>query len=138
MSASVNVGNDEAITKFFISYGFAEGCAMCLSLAVGCGPAGGSGGYNEELRNRARRAALSRGRVPKLLMKEAPQTDAAGARDMSTSDTNTLIPPGYEFHPSSLCDGLTALVSRLLRPVWFKPAVVVTEGPTIQPKNGNA
>ena len=41
---------------------------------------------------------------------------------------------GYTFTPSSLHDGLITLVSRLLRPIWCKPAVIVTEGRTIPPR----
>jgi nuclear pore complex protein Nup155 len=133
MAASVNVGSDEAVTKFFINYGYAQGCAMCLSLAIGCGPAASS----NELQNRARRAALSRAFVPKLVRKEEQLQDLSGARDMSSPDNNAEIPPGYEFHPSALADGLIALVSRLLRPVWCKPAVVVTEGQTVRLRSGH-
>ena len=132
MSASVNVGSDEDVTKFFTDYDYAQGCAMCLSLAIGCGPAE----YSVELRNRARRAALSRAFVPKLVRTDEQPQDSSGARAMSTSDNNAEIPPGYEFHSSSLSDGLIALVSRLLRPVWYKPAVVVTEGQTVCLRSG--
>ena len=134
MSASVNVGSDESVTRFFTSYGYAQGCSMCLSLAVGCGPAADSGRYSYELRNRARRAALSRAYVPKLVKKQERQVGTG--TEMSSSDSSDGIPSGYEFHPSSLSQGLTTLVSRLLRPVWCKPAVVVTEGQVLRGKNG--
>jgi nuclear pore complex protein Nup155 len=133
MAASVNVGSDEAVTRFFISHGYAQGCAMCLSLAIGCGPAA----YSDELQNRARRAALSRAFAPKLVRKEEQPQDLSGARDMSLSDKDAEIPPGYQFHTSALAAGLIALVSRLLRPVWCKPAVVVTEGQAVRLRSGH-
>lgn len=42
------------------------------------------------------------------------------------SSTVSLHGQEYEFVPSCIHDGLVTLTSRLLRPVWFKPAVVVT------------
>lgn len=131
ISASVNVGSDESVSRFFTSYGYAQGCSMCLSLAVGCGPAADTEQYSSDLRNRARRAALSRAHLPRLVKKQE-QPAGTVTTDITVPDTNDLAPPGYEFHPSSLSQGLTTLLSRLLRPVWYKPAVVVTEGQTLR------
>ncbi len=44
----------------------------------------------------------------------------------------------FTFQPSSLYEGLVKFVSRLLRPFWFKPAVVVTEGRPIRSKSAYA
>jgi len=41
---------------------------------------------------------------------------------------------GYEFQSSSLHDGLLLLLSRLLRPIWCKPVVVVIEQKKISPR----
>jgi hypothetical protein len=49
----------------------------------------------------------------------------------STEPSSTLdqwVPAGYIFSPSALYEGLNIAVTRLLRPLWNKPAVVVTEG----------
>ena len=134
ISAGVNVGSDESVSRFFASYGFSQGCSMCLSLAVGCGPAADSGQYSSDLRNRARRAALSRAHVPKLVKRQEQQNGTVTVA-LASADNKDGVPPGYEFHPSSLSQGLTVLVSRLLRPVWYKPAVVVTEGQSLRGKS---
>jgi nuclear pore complex protein Nup155 len=135
ISAGVNVGNDESVSRFFASYGFSQGCSMCLCLAVGCGPAADSGHYSSDLRTRARRAALSRAHVPKLVKKQEQQNGGTVPAALASTENNDGVPPGYEFHPSSLSQGLTVLASRLLRPVWYKPAVVVTEGQSLRGKS---
>jgi nuclear pore complex protein Nup155 len=119
MTAGVNVKTDDSVTKFFTSYGYKEGCAMCLMLAIGCGPSN-----DDEVKDRATRAALQRAFVPKLVLltDDAPRT----------SPQDPLIPHGYEYKPSALCESVGVVLARLLRPVWHKPAVVVTEGRVIK------
>lgn len=134
MSAGVNIKRDEAVTSFFRSYGYKEGCSMCLSLAIGCGPGAASGSAGEELRSRALQAALARAYLPKLALKETINSTPSAP----TSISDAGVPPGYKFHPSSLSGGVTTVLSRLLRPVWHKPAVVVTEGRSIPSKGGSS
>jgi len=124
-----NASRDPSVTAFFTSYGYKEGCAMCLALAIGCGPAASNAVDDEDIRSRAKAAALARANRPRLVLL-SNQSNAYTT--VTTSSTDSLIPPGYEFHASDLCKGLISLISRLLRPVWHKPAVVVTEGRTIQ------
>lgn len=132
MSAGEQVADDVTVTSFFTSYGYAEGCAMTLALAIGCGPASGRVGYTEDLRKRAIKAAMARAHQPKLNR----ATESSSARDSVTMDveptSDSCVPTGYEFVPSKLYEGLTQLFSRLVRPVWNKPVVVVTEGRTVR------
>ena len=128
VSAGENVASDQQITSFFVKFGYKEGCAMCLSLAAGCGPANGQSSASSQLRERAATAAIARSFSPRLSFKTDDLNKADTMVHSTSSSSDPLVPPGYEFHPSELCKGLTALVARLLRPVWYKPAVVVTEG----------
>jgi nuclear pore complex protein Nup155 len=122
-AAGVNVSSDKAVTEFFTSYGYKEGCAMCLMLAIGLGPAGA----DANLKEKAITAALARAFSPKLThVSEDSTTTAAPASN------DPLIPSGYEFKPSSLCESVGIVISRLLRPIWNKAAVVVTEGRIIK------
>lgn len=127
MSAGQTVASDPAITKFFTSYSYKEGCAMCLALAVGCGPADGIA-YGAQIRSRATSAMIPRSFAPRLVAL-ADQMDSSISSSLAA---DSLAPPGYEFQPSELCNGLHLLFSRLVRPIWFKPVVVVTEGRTIK------
>ena len=122
-AAGVNVASDKAVTEFFTSYGYKEGCAMCLVLAIGLGPAE----TDPSLREKAITAALARALSPKLVAIADDSTTAA-----APASNDPLIPPGYEFKASSLCESVGLVISRLLRPVWNKPAVVVTEGRVIK------
>ena len=135
MSAGTNVGNDDIVSNFFTRYGYTQGCAMCLTLAIGCGPANGSGAYSDELRHRATRAALSRAFVPTLVYNSEGNGQNVNIT-ITATQTDPVIPVGYVFKPSCLSEGLTAVASRLLRPIWYKPAVVVTEGPKIKTPSG--
>ena len=135
LSAGENVHADADVTQFFHEYGFKEGCAMCLALCIGCEPtASGNPGMAELLRRRAKTAALARAYLPRLL----PTTDAVGERAgtvVNASQGTTvepLVPLGYDFHPSELSSGVLSLFARLVRPIWFKPAVVVTEGRVVK------
>ena len=139
-SAGVNVASDENISKFFESYGYTEGCAMCLMLAIGYG-----GNTSEESKNRARTTALARAMRPKLLASQGnavsigngtPALPQSGSTVPSEFEDG-LIPSGYKFVRSALCDSLSLVLSRLLRPIWHKPAVVVTEGRVVQRNTGS-
>lgn len=131
MSAGENAATDPTVTSFFTSYSYKEGCAMCLALAIGCGPASGNSGYSDQVRDRACTAALSRAFYPKLV----PQSDQSGSGSnvvTSAAVSDPFVPVGYEFVASEISNGLHALFSRLVRPIWNKPAVVVTEGRSIK------
>jgi nuclear pore complex protein Nup155 len=132
MSAGENVANDPTTTRFFTSYGYKEGCAMCLALAIGCGPAAGNAGYSEQVRSRAAAAALARAFIPKLVTHSEQNGTGNAPVHANPSSSDPLVPPGYDFKPSSICEGLTSLFARLIRPVWNKPAVVVTEGRAVK------
>ena len=122
-----NIVDDSMITSFFNGYGYKEGCCMCLALAIGCGMPPGS--VSELLKSRAIAAALSRAYLPKITIipdhTSGPLIGGVVAKD-------PLIPDGYDFKASALCEGLISLFSRLVRPIWHKPAVVVTEGRMIK------
>lgn len=85
---------------------------MCLVLATR--PSSSS-----DLKEFALRAALSRAYRPALV----PLATSDGG-----NDKDPWVPSGYSFTSSALYDGLTLAVARLLRPFWYKPGVVVTEG----------
>jgi len=128
ISAGENVEHDERISSFFKSYGHAEGCSMCIALAVGRGRS--PHGVTKKLaKDLARRAAISRAFSPKV----TPIVQGSdGLVTESPAGSDPLLPPGYLFTPSALLDGLTRASSRLIRPIWHKPLVVVTEGRTLQ------
>lgn len=112
LAARDNVSSDPAVLDFFQKFGYSEGCAMCLFLAAK--PSSGA-----ELKQLAKSAALRLGYTPTLVAKSSSEEHVS---------QDPWIPKEYSFTPSALYDGLTLTVARLLRPVWFKPAVVVTEG----------
>lgn len=122
--AGDNVNNDFIISSFFIGYGYREGCCLCLALAIGCGPADR---FSEQMRRRAASAALARAYVPRLVAR-VDQTSSQVLGGAHLEPTDPLVPQGYDFKGSALCDGLMSLFARLVRPIWHKPAVVVTEG----------
>lgn len=114
LRAGDSVKADPQITQFFQAYGYPEGCAMCLLLAM-------KASSPPDLKELALRAALARAYRPSL---ESTTTEQ-GSQD-------PWVPSGYKFTSSALYEGLGIAVSRLLRPFWNKPAVVVTEGRTIR------
>ena len=130
MSSGDNRGGNSRITSFFDAYGYKEGCAMCLSLAIGCGPAEGDAGYSQQLRKMAKNAARARGCRPSLYRED--QQIKFTSRQVVSNAEDPCVPQGYVFRPSALNEGLCSLVSRLLRPTWHKPLVVVTEGRAIK------
>mmetsp|Transcript_9535 Transcript_9535/g.13832 ORF Transcript_9535/g.13832 Transcript_9535/m.13832 type:complete len:1914 (-) Transcript_9535:86-5827(-) len=130
-SNSAHIGRDEHVKMFFQRYGYSEGCATSLTIAV-------MEDNNEALVRKSISAAMSYARRPTLA--RAVQSGSGHG----TVTVQTTLPSSsskkikgfedYTFIPSSLHDGLVSLVSRLLRAIWCKPAVVVTEGRTIAPK----
>ncbi|KAL3822787.1 hypothetical protein ACHAXA_005952 [Cyclostephanos tholiformis] len=116
---ATNLAKDAMVKNVFLSYGYAEGCAMCFALAT-CSSS------SVVLRNKAVEAALCYANRP--LMKLTGPSAGEGMDPISS----------YTFQPSSLYEGLVRIFSRLLRPFWYKPAVVVTEGRPIHSKSAYA
>jgi nuclear pore complex protein Nup155 len=116
LSAGEIARTDPSVTKFFESYGYSEGCAMCLFLAM-------KPSSSNDLKEFALRAALARAYRPNLV---------ASSSTEQQSTVDPWVPVGYVFSPSALYEGLSIAVARLLRPFWNKPAVVVTEGRTVR------
>lgn len=127
IAAGDSVAHDVAISSFFEAYGYKEACTMSLGLAIGGGPSKSS---RDQISQRAVRAAVARALVPRLIL----IADSSTGRLSSgiTSATDSFVPQGYEFRGSALCEGATALFARLVRPIWHKPAVVVTEGRSVK------
>ena len=121
LAAGMNVRTDSKVTKFFENYGYDEGCAMCLMLAV-------QPGASYDLKEWAIRAAMERAYRPKLV----PYASTSQMNIQHSSKEESWIPNGYTFEKSALCEGLYLTVARLLRPIWYKPAVVVTEGKIVK------
>lgn len=124
VAAGENVELDERVTSFFSSFGYPEGCAMCVMLALGIR----SGGVNHSLKDYASRAVNTRAYSPKLTP-VVPGGNGLVADSVQGSDP--LLPKGYAFRSSALLEGIVKVTARLLRPVWHKPLVVVTEGRTV-------
>lgn len=118
-AAGPNVRSDPGVTRFFQDYGYSEGCAMCLVLAM-------KSSSSEELKESALRAALARAYRPALLPTNQPDDPASQQQQQASDDP--WMPSGYTFTSSALFQGLTMALGRLLRPIWHKPAAVVTEG----------
>jgi nuclear pore complex protein Nup155 len=116
---ATNVAKDAMVKNVFVSYGYVEGCAMCFALAT-------SSSSDTVLRTKAEQAALCYANQP---MMKLTGPSAGEGMDPITS---------YTFQPSYLYEGLVKIMSRLLRPFWYKPAVVVTEGGPIQNKSAYA
>eukprot|EP00934_Nitzschia_sp_Nitz4_P004018 Nitzschia sp. Nitz4//scaffold51_size120721//106099//111539//NITZ4_003747-RA/size120721-snap-gene-0.26-mRNA-1//1//CDS//3329553922//4008//frame0 len=112
VNSGANARTDPAVTKFFENYGYAEGCCMCFTLAM-------KPSTRDDLKTLAMRAALSRAYMPTLM--EEQGNDSQPSKD-------PWVPRGYSFKASAIYEGLTLAVARTLRPFWFKPVVVVTEG----------
>ena len=119
-----NIAKDALVKNFFVSYGNVEGCAMCFALAT-------SSASNSALKEKATQAALFNAHRPTMKLTGTPSVASIGG--------NTLDPmAAYTFQPSFLYEGLVKLTSRLLRPFWYKPAVVVTEGRPIRTRSAYA
>jgi nuclear pore complex protein Nup155 len=131
MTAGPNIARDGHVMEFVNNYGPKEFCNLCFMLAIGCGPARGSGTEAEELKSRAYKAAFGSGGEPRLIRKAVigDSRDSFVVQDVSA---DPLVPSGYDFAPSFLSEAVVLVSSRLLRPIWYKPAVVVTEGHTLK------
>jgi len=119
LAAGMNVRTDSKVTRFFENYGYDEGCSMCLMLAI-------QPGASQDLKEWAIRAALQRAYRPKLI--PYVNNSQMNIQQSQPSKEESWIPNGYNFELSALCKGLYLSIARLLRPIWYKPAVVVTEG----------
>jgi len=128
-SKASSMGRDESLKDFFKIYGYSEGCSMALSIAV-------CSGSSDILIERAIQAALSFALRPSMTRLNQSNMNISNA-SLSTVDT---VPgfDGFVFKSSSLYDGLLSLVSRLLRPIWCKPAIVVTESKMISSRKRGA
>ena len=109
-----NMGMDVNVRSLFSKYGYIESCAMCLSIGIS--------DHSDEIARKAVRAAMAFANRP--VMVPASSHDVFG-KVLAIPPRNDL--DGYVFQPSSLHNGLVLLISRLLRPIWYKPALVVTE-----------
>ncbi len=128
LSARERVRDDATVSRFFSGFGYKEGCAMCITLAIGCVEVS-----NADLRRLAMDAAFARALAPRLIPSEEFNTSNGSSRSVvSTGTSDPMVPKGFEFKPSALCESLYSTLSRLVRPVWNKPVVVVTEGPLIK------
>lgn len=128
-SHASTIGRDESVKSFFKNYCFGEGCAMALSLAI-------NPNISDSTRSKAVQSALSFAHRPSL--SQMIQTGSGVSTTAETNGSNPFLPQnlsakfeGYTFKSSFLLEGLTSLISRLMRPIWCKPAVVVTEGKII-------
>jgi len=105
------------LDQFFDAYTPQEACAMCFSLAIGSGGQKPPPGQKEELTRRAIHAAFVHG--------GQPQVNVMHTNANSSSASQNVVFTTEEFCYSYLHDGLTMLVSRLLRPIWFKAPILV-------------
>lgn len=131
MRAGPNVARDAHVVEFFNNFGPKQFCALAFMLAIGCGPSMGTNTVSESIKSRAYKAAFGNGGEPRLKRKPVIG-DSRDSFVVQDSSSDALVPNGYEFTPSFLSEAVVLVTSRLLRPVWFKPAVVVTEGQTIK------
>ena len=121
-SAGSHVEHSKDLYSFFLKHGAKETCAMCLLVAVRYDT-------SEEMQKFAMRAALHFGDRPQLFLVDPTDTRA---QISSTLKNDPWMPPDYSLKISNLCAAAFSVVSRLLRPIWFKPAVVVTEGRVVR------
>mmetsp|Transcript_26949 Transcript_26949/g.40789 ORF Transcript_26949/g.40789 Transcript_26949/m.40789 type:complete len:1699 (+) Transcript_26949:181-5277(+) len=128
LKAGPSLESDKGVIAFYNNYGAKQFCTLCLTLGLGCGPTKGNSSMSDELERRAKLAAFKLGGRPKVTKKDGFENESDDVIVVENAD-EPLIPNGYEFSKSFLSAGLTSISSRLLRPIWFKPAVVVTEGP---------
>ncbi len=128
-SQASNIGRDENVKAFFSKYGNVESSALCLSIAI-------DGQANDKLARTAIQAALNLATRPSMVSKQSQTISTSTIVEVSSFSNEPRV-EGYDFIPSSLHDGLMVLAARLLRPIWCKPAVVVTEGKFIQSKRHN-
>lgn len=131
-SKASSMGRDESLKMFFKTYGYSEGCSMALSIAI-CDRS------SDILVDRAVQAALSFAFRPTMVRLTQSHMNSSNAAIPSVGITDTVLGyDDYAFKSSSLYDGLLSLTSRLLRPIWCKPAIVVTESKKVSPRNKGA
>mmetsp|Transcript_15304 Transcript_15304/g.21838 ORF Transcript_15304/g.21838 Transcript_15304/m.21838 type:complete len:2089 (+) Transcript_15304:174-6440(+) len=147
-SKASSMKKNAVISSFFSRHGYEEGCAMCLTIAIRANLYATADSGQDVLISRSIQAALSHAKRPTMVKCESHTSDVRGRNhsllnklpssgrsiDEDISSIGVQVPVGYSFRPSSLYDGLLILVSRLIRPVWYKPAVVVTEGKVTIPQ----
>jgi nuclear pore complex protein Nup155 len=129
--AGPNISRDYRVIEFCNNFGATKFCTMCFTLVIGCGPAKGSSDTAAGLRTRALKAAFGCGGEPRLIAK-AVIGELANNVILEDVSSDKFVPRGYEFSPSFLSQALISLAARLLRPIWYKPVVVVTEGRRIK------
>ncbi|KAG7360980.1 Nup133 N terminal like protein [Nitzschia inconspicua] len=117
LAAGANADRDPKVGKIFQHYGYSEGCAMCFMLIV-------SPFSSEQLRDWSLQVALKHSYIPRLL----PNSENNPPSTEPSLKNDPWIPLGFTLRGSALCEGLYTATARLLRPIWYKPAVVVTEG----------
>jgi nuclear pore complex protein Nup155 len=112
-----NSDRDAKVEKFFQQHGFNEGCTTCFMLML-------SPLSDDGLKDRIFRTAMKHTYNPRLLA----NNDSHNSSFQPAEKNDPWVPNGYVFKSSALCEGLYMTAARLLRPIWYKPAVVVTEG----------
>jgi len=123
LASGMNVRTDTKVTRFFENYGYDEGCAMCFMLAI-------QRGASHDLKEWSLRAAMERAYRPTL--STFVTNSQMNIQQSQSSKEGSWVPNGYNFEQSAICKGLYLTVARLLRPIWHKPAVVVTEGKIVK------
>ena len=121
-SKTSNMGKDEKIKILFKNFGHIEGCAMCISIAIN--------ENDDVVKRRAIEAAMKFAHRPSMVNSTSSHFPGKNVSNIAPFTTIGNL-DGYTFQPSCLYIGLLRLVSRHLRPIWFKPAVVVTEGRSV-------
>ena len=120
-AAGVNAESDPIVAKFFEDYGHDEVCAMCFMLAI-------APSSSNDLKQWALQVAMRHSYTPQLIAMNETQIPTY----RQTIKDDPWVPAGYTLKPSAICEGLYLSLARLLRPIWYKPAVVVTEGRLIK------
>ncbi|KAL3925645.1 MAG: hypothetical protein SGILL_000273 [Bacillariaceae sp.] len=115
--AGSNAPSDPAVDKYFQDYGLEEGCAMCFMLIT-------SRLSSQDLKRWSLLTVVKHSFNPRLL----PLDDSEAAMYQQASKNDPWVPAGYVWKPSHCYEGFFLAAARLLRPIWYKPAVVVTEG----------
>ena len=125
-----NIGRNEKVLSFFGNYNRVETIALCLSIAL-------DEHSSDQLSRTAIQAVMRNSTQPSMI---PSQNNSNATNSILTEMSSGNEVPGIEgftFKPSALHDGLLAVTSRLLRPIWCKPAIVVTEGKIVKSKRGN-
>lgn len=122
-----NIGRNETISSFFENYNRVESIALCLAIAI-------DEQSTDQLSRTAIQAVMRNSTQPRMI----PSPNSANGTSTISTEIHSESDPqgieGFTFQPSALHDGLLAITSRLLRPIWCKPAIVVTEGKISKPR----